>query len=676
MLRDLPLMARLPIAFTRPSWPSTIARSSLARGSLLARCSLLALCVACSDGEGADAPPMPGAPGATLPPDAGGAEPVATAPLLLEAESAQLGADVSLVTDGPVTFVTAAVNLTDAPASLADTRVASTEVVFPAPGEYEIYTRFRLGPNGPNDDSFFIDTATSGEPTWEIANGLQGYDVAGEPGHQPAAIVTNQPNQVSNGNPGVWKWGLLDIRFTVLEGALTRTFSFATREDGLEIDKFAFAIVGNGYTTGFTTPQLDAGEPGVVVFPPPLPPAFEPPATQTPLASGQDKWLGMVCCGNQSVFLENYFNQVVPENGGKWGSVEATRDVFTWDAADEAIALAEEHGFPFRYHVLLWGSQQPDWIETLPPEEQLAEIREWFEAVSERYGSRLDLIEVVNEFDNQPPTADNEGNYVDALGGAGETGYDWILNAFRMAREIFPPTARLMINEYSVTNTDARTDRYLTLVGLLRQEALIDALGDQVHAFSTTGPVEQMVANLDRLGTMGLPIYLTEMDIDGPEMNQLVNYQRLFPAFWEHPSIRGITLWGYRDGMWRQDQQAQLVYSNGAEKPAMRWLKGYLRGTAPVVAGPTSASLASSAPSGTEVATLSAAGPGGAALPSGAAVAWGVADGTAAQAVAFAEGTSRLELTAPLLPGTYQVRVYADVDATVSDLYTIDITIE
>ena len=668
MLRDLSPMARSPVAFSRPSWTSSITRWPLAR------CSLLALCLACSD-DGPKPPALQGAPGDTRPSDAG-AEPVAATPILLEAESGQVGSDVSVVPDGAVTYITAAVNLTDPPASLADTRVSSAEVVFPAPGEYQIYTRFRLGPDGGNDDSFFINTATAGDPAWQVANGLQGYDVAGEPGHQPAAIVAAEPNPVGNGTPGVWKWGLLDIRYTVPEGALTQTFSFATREDGLQIDKFAFAIAGDGYTTGFTTSQLDAAETGVVVFPPPLPPAYEPPAEQTPLATGHDRWLGMVCCGNQSPFLENYFNQVVPENGGKWGSVEGTRDVLNWDAADEALALAQEHGFPFRYHVLLWGSQQPDWIETLPPEEQLEEIREWMQAVADRYGAVADLVEVVNEFDNQPPTADNEGNYVDALGGAGESGYDWILNAFRMAREIFPPTARLMLNEYSVTNNDERTDRYLTLVGLLQQENLIDAIGDQVHAFSTTGPIEQMVANLDRLGATGLPIYLTEMDVDGPEMDQLVDFQRLFPTFWTHPSIRGITLWGYRDGMWRQDQQAQLVYSNGAEKPAMRWLKGYLRGTAPVVAGAATATLASSAASGSELATLSATGPGGAALPSETPVVWGVADGSAAQAVSFAEGTGRLELTAPLPAGTYQVRVFADVDATVSDLHTIDITVE
>ncbi len=83
------------------------------------------------------------------------------------------------------------------------------------------------------------------------------------------------------------------------------------------------------------------------------------------------------------------------------------------------------------------------------------------------------------------------------------------------------------------------------------------------------------------------------MDVDGPPERQLIDFQRLFPAFWEHPNVQGITLWGYREGHWRTQQEAPLVYGNGAEKPALRWLKGYLRGNAPVVAGPTTATLAS-----------------------------------------------------------------------------------
>jgi endo-1,4-beta-xylanase len=606
----------------------------------------------------------------------------AKTPVIVQAESAQLGASVMRVTDAAdssITYVTAGVNLTDVPADLSDPRVSSQTLEFPAAGEYQIYGRVRIGPEGGNDDSFFINIPAAGAPSWQVLNGITGFDVQGSPRYQEGAIVGPLGG---NATPGAWKWSLFDeVTWVVPEGQLTQTFSFATREDGLDIDQFAFALMGDDYTIGFTTTQLDAGQAGVIVPNPVLPDPYEPPADQPPLVVASTKYLGMVCCGSQRPFLENYFNQIVPENGGKWGSVEAVRDEYNWAAADAALDLAEANGFPFRFHVLLWGSQQPAWIASLPPAEQLEEIREWFVAVNERYGERLDFIEVVNEFDNQPPTAANSGNYVDALGGAGESGFDWVLTAFRMAREIFPRSAKLMLNEYSVINTDARTELYLRVVQRLQQEDLIDAIGEQAHAFSTRGAVEPMVDRINQLGTTGLPLYLTEMDVDGPPAQQLIDFQRLFPAFWENPNIHGITLWGYRDGMWRAEQQATLVYPNGAEKPALRWLKGYLRGTAPVVAGPSSPSLARGA-KGTEVATFSVSGPDGAAYPAGAKISWGVVqgsqmgDGAALQALAFAEGTGRLELTNPLQPGTYRARVYVDVDATVSNLHDIEIVVQ
>lgn len=603
-------------------------------------------------------------------------------PVLIAAEDGQLGASVMRLTDATdpsITYVTASVNDTVAPLDLSDPRVSSQPLTFPASGEWQIYARVRIGPDGPTDDSFFINTGTDAAPTWQTANDIAGLDVAGSPRHQPGAIVGDLGG---NNSPDTWKWALLPVRLTVPDGELARTFSFATREDGLHIDEFAFALVGADYTVGFTTTQLDAGQAGESVPNPVLPPAYEPPANQPPLVVGSSKYLGMVCCGNQRPFLENYFNQITPENAGKWGSVEAVRDEYVWTGMDEALAVAEANDFLFRYHVLVWGSQQPEWIATLPPEEQLAEVREWFQAVSDRYGDRLDFVEVVNEFDNQPPTAQFQGNYVEALGGAGETGFDWILNSFRMAREIFPPSVKLMLNEYSVINTQERTDLYLRVVQALMQEDLIDAIGEQGHAFSTGGDVAPMVERINQLGATGLPLYITEMDIDGPPSQQLIDYQRLFPPIWENPSVGGITLWGYRPGMWRTDQDATLVYENGAEKPALRWLKGYLGGTAPVVSGPRSAALAGSAAPGTLVASYDANGPDGAPYPDGAIVSWGVVQGAGAddvavlQALAFAPDTGRLELVKPLAPGTYTARIYVDVDAVVSNFYDVEINVQ
>jgi endo-1,4-beta-xylanase len=303
-------------------------------------------------------------------------------------------------------------------------------------------------------------------------------------------------------------------------------------------------------------------------------------AAAAPLCGASGKFIGSAFSTAQSPGFAEYWNKVTPENGGKWGRVEAARDVMEWSALDEAYALAKSQGLPIQMHVLVWGNQQPAWIEDLPPQEQLAEIREWFAAVAERY-PQLDFVEVVNEALHDPPNQRGAGggHYIEALGGTGKTGWDWVLNAFRLARNYFPH-AKLLINDYDITNDRAATQRYKRIIELLQTEHLIDAIGVQGHAFSTRAdiPMATHVANLDALAATGLPIYVTELDIDGPtDEVQLQDYRRIFPVFWEHAAVRGITLWGFRPPVWRNAQGAYLVRKDGSERPALQWLRQYLR---------------------------------------------------------------------------------------------------
>ena len=291
------------------------------------------------------------------------------------------------------------------------------------------------------------------------------------------------------------------------------------------------------------------------------------------------KFLGNVWSNAQLDGFLEHWDQVTPENAGKWANMEPQRDQFNWTGLDAAYALAKENGHPFRFHVLVWGNQQPAWMETLSPAEQLEEIEERMIAVAERYPD-IDWIEVVNEPLHDPPLKRNEtdrgsGNYIEALGGTGATGWDWVLNSFRMAKKHFP-TTDLVLNEYSVTNSAESTRRYLEIVELLKAEDLIDVVAVQAHSFSTTVPADTTRANLDRLAAAGLPIMLTEMDIDGvDDAVQLAEYQRIFPIFWEHPAVMGITLWGWRPGMWRTRQGAPLMRPDGTSRPAFEWLMEY-----------------------------------------------------------------------------------------------------
>jgi len=338
---------------------------------------------------------------------------------------------------------------------------------------------------------------------------------------------------------------------------------------------------------------------------------YTAPADQEPIATGKEKFLGNVYAPHALPDFEKYFNQVTPENSGKWGSVEVERDVFNWDALDEARQFAKDNDFSFRFHVMLWGSQQPTWLEALSQEEQLEEIREWFEAVSTRYSGEdaPDYVEVVNEPLNQPPF------YQDALTSLNDelntppSEYDWIVNAFKLARQYFPSQTRLMLNEYGIANTPSLTSRYVDIIRMLNDEGLIDAIGMQGHTFSTRlygGTYEDLNTNIrsnvDSLGQFELPIVVTEMDIEGNrffdangqpqdggtvgkrDSFQLAEYQRIFDIFWYHPKVVGITLWGWRPGLWQNDAEAYLIDPcTGQERPALQWLNTTIRDSDPMI---------------------------------------------------------------------------------------------
>ena len=325
-------------------------------------------------------------------------------------------------------------------------------------------------------------------------------------------------------------------------------------------------------------------------------------ADAAPLAAGKQKYLGGIYSGGtsaQETGIPLYWNQVTPENGCKWGSVEAVRGVYNWTAADAAYTLAKSNGLPFRFHVLFWGAQQPAWIRDLPDNEQLDAIKAWLAAVAARYPA-IDYLEVVNEaFHDQPDitwkwltfvdnsTDPNCGNYKKALGGNGTSGWDWVLNAFRLARQYFP-NAKLVLNDYGIISDGNATNNYVALINLLKAENLIDVIAEQAHAFNTSGAsATTLTNNLNTLGATGLPIWITEFDIDGGtsaapnDAAQQTEYQRVFPVLWENPSVIGITTWGYRPGLWRDAQAAYLVLADGTERSAMTWLKTYVTTTTP-----------------------------------------------------------------------------------------------
>jgi endo-1,4-beta-xylanase len=245
------------------------------------------------------------------------------------------------------------------------------------------------------------------------------------------------------------------------------------------------------------------------------------------------------------------------------------RDVMDFGALDTAYQFARSNGLRFKLHTLVWGQQQPGWLAALPLEEQRAEIEQWFAALAVRYPD-ADMVDVVNEPLHAVP------GYAAALGGPGQTGWDWVIESFKLARRYFPKS-ELLLNDYNILIMEQFTSQYLAIVKLLHARGLIDGVGLQGH-FLERAELSVVQTNLNTLAAEGLPIYVSELDVNfADDARHAGRLRDLFSLFWSHPSVVGVTHWGYLQGrMWRPN--AYLLRANGTERPGLEWLTCYIGG--------------------------------------------------------------------------------------------------
>lgn len=286
------------------------------------------------------------------------------------------------------------------------------------------------------------------------------------------------------------------------------------------------------------------------------------------MASGKSKFLGSTLGPGSDPTFPTYWNQATSENQGKWEAVEWNRNSMNWGPLDAHYNYCQSRGYAFKGHTLVWGMQQPRWIDSLTPAEQRAEVEEWIRLFCQRYPN-IAMIDVVNEPITQP------ASYRAALGGEGATGWDWVIWCFEKARQYAPPGTKLVLNEWGIDRDSAKMKRYVEIIQLLKDRGLIDVVGVQGHFLEGIN-LPQIQRNMNRLEAIGLPVTISEFDLNiGDDARHKAKFEQLFTYFWEHPLVNGMTHWGYKEGqMWQTS--AFLLRSNGTERPALTWLKNYV----------------------------------------------------------------------------------------------------
>jgi endo-1,4-beta-xylanase len=212
---------------------------------------------------------------------------------------------------------------------------------------------------------------------------------------------------------------------------------------------------------------------------------------------------------NYADTLSREFNILTPENAMKFAQTQPGRNTYNFADADTIVAFAEQHNIKIHGHTLVWHNSLPTWLtsQNWSRDELISILKDHIMTVVGRYRGKILAWDVVNE-----AITDNGALRDDFwLKGIGP---DYIEMAFRWAHEA-DPNALLLYNDYGCEAKGKKSDAVFSLVqGLIQRGVPINGIGLQMHVCSDTCPATQDVkANIDRLASLGVEVYITEMDI-------------------------------------------------------------------------------------------------------------------------------------------------------------------
>lgn len=275
-----------------------------------------------------------------------------------------------------------------------------------------------------------------------------------------------------------------------------------------------------------------------------------------------EKWLNddSADAKKYGAYLKEFFNTTTIGNGlksGSWHSSEARKQ-----EAIRGFHWLEKNGFRQRGHNLVW----PAWKFNGKELRQLAEkdtvafkafIKRSIEERMLFTKGRVIAWDVINELMHEKEFFKHISE-------------DEAVRWFQLAKKL-DPKAQLFINEYSMLNSIASPQnikRYLAMIeGLRKAGAPIEAIGVQGHVGRQPRNPADVIRDLDMFKPTGLPVQITEFDVNTMDTALQADYTRDFViACYSHPQVSGFTMWGFWESdHWKPD--AALVRKDWTEKP-------------------------------------------------------------------------------------------------------------
>ena len=149
------------------------------------------------------------------------------------------------------------------------------------------------------------------------------------------------------------------------------------------------------------------------------------------------------------------FDMVTPGNEMKWDTTEPSNGNYNFGPGDSIVSFAQAHNMRVRGHNLVWHSQLPGWVSSLPTNQVQGAMEAHITTEATHYKGEVYAWDVVNEPFNEDGTLRQDVFY-NAMG----TGY--IADAIRTAHAA-DPNAKLYLNDYNIEGENAKSNGMYSL---------------------------------------------------------------------------------------------------------------------------------------------------------------------------------------------------------------------
>ena len=253
------------------------------------------------------------------------------------------------------------------------------------------------------------------------------------------------------------------------------------------------------------------------------------------------------------------YNAIEPANTMKMRHLEPSRGVYDFSQSDVVVAFANAHGQKVTATAPVWFDSVPSWLTNggYSPAQLTTILHDYIYAIIQHYHN--DFPGVVNRW-SVVSEATHGSSVLDTIGTT--NGYpSYITLAYQYARQA-DPTLQLCYDDYGGEGLGIQSDAIYNLVSYLKSRGLIDCVGleGQWGGVDVRGipPAEDIVSNINRLGTLGLDVYFSQVEIGGlPPTNSIFShsdiaaqakaYSTLLSACLSTTACKAFFTWGISD---------------------------------------------------------------------------------------------------------------------------------